>query len=144
MWLAGEGAERGTLETQAQRLGVADRVHLLGWREDTSALLAAADIFVCSSRIEPLGNVVIEAWATGTPVVAAASDGPRELIQDGETGLLTPLENPDALAHAMQGLMDDADLRAHFKSASLAAYVAEFSETKVVGLYWEFLEKIMK
>ncbi len=144
LWLAGEGPERGALEAQAKRLGIQERVHFLGWREDTAALLAAADIFVSSSRIEPLGNVVIEAWAAGTPVVAAAADGPRELIVDGETGLLVPLENADALAHAMKQLMDDADLCAHFKAAGRKAYEEQFSEARVVGLYKEFLEKVGK
>ena len=57
---------------------------LLGWRGDVPALLAAADLLVCPSRHEPLGNVVIEAWAPRTPVVAARSQGPGALIEDGQ------------------------------------------------------------
>jgi len=144
LWLAGEGPERTALEAQAHKLGINDRVHFLGWREDAAALLAAADLFVCSSRIEPLGNVVIEAWAAGTPVVAAAAAGPHELIEDGETGLLTPLENADALARAMQGLMDDDALRAHFKAAGRKAFETQFSEVRVVALYKEFFERVVR
>jgi glycosyltransferase involved in cell wall biosynthesis len=144
LWLAGEGPDRAALEAQVQTLGIQERVHFLGWRQDIPALLAAADIFVCSSRIEPLGNVVIEAWAAGTPVVSAAAAGPRELIEDGETGLLVPVDNAKALARAMQGLIDDADLRAHFKQAGRKTYEDQFSEKRVVGLYKEFFEKVVR
>ncbi len=89
--IAGEGPLRPALENLAVRLGIAERVRFLGWREDVPALLADADLLVCPSREEPLGNVVIEAWSAGVPVVATASDGPAGLIVDGESGLLVPL-----------------------------------------------------
>src|SRR3546814_11074829 len=96
LWLAGEGPRRRALMQQAARLGLGDRVRFLGWRDDVAALLRAADVFLCPSRHEPPGNVVIEAWAHGTPVVAAASQGPRPLIEDGTTGLLVALDDADA------------------------------------------------
>ena len=68
---------------------------------DTAALLAAADLLVCPSRHEPLGNVVIEAWSARRPVIAAAADGPRELITAGRDGILVPQEDPRALADAI-------------------------------------------
>ena len=67
-------------------LGIADRVSFLGWREDVPELLANADFLVCPSLHEPLGNVVIEAWSAGLPVVATASDGPAGLIETGSAG----------------------------------------------------------
>ena len=72
-------------------LGVAARVDFLGWRDDVPALMAEADFLVCPSLHEPLGNVVIEAWSAGLPVVATASDGPAGLIEDEVSGLLVPL-----------------------------------------------------
>lgn len=144
LWIAGEGPERAVLESRAQALGVANRVRFLGWRTDISALLAAADLFVCSSRVEPLGNIVIEAWAAGIPVIAAAAAGPSELIEDGETGLLIPLENPDAMAHAIRALYGDSDLRAHLKSAGRRAYENSFSESKVVAEYKNFFNRIAR
>ena len=98
-------------------LGIAERVRFLGWRDDVPALLAAADILVCPSRHEPLGNVVIEAWAAGVPVVATASDGPAGLIDDGESGLLVPLPGRPGggaagLAAAIERLCRDPALRA--------------------------------
>src|SRR5260370_21578233 len=83
LWIAGDGPLRLKLERIASCLGVARRVRFLGWREDGSAVLARAHLLVCPSLHEPLGNVVIEAWSAGLPVVATASDGPAGLIEDG-------------------------------------------------------------
>jgi glycosyltransferase involved in cell wall biosynthesis len=141
-WLAGEGPERGALAAQAAQLGVGPRLHFLGWRADTPALYAAADLVVCPSRHEPLGNVVIEAWARGVPVVAAASDGPRALIRNDENGLLVPLEDATALARAMRRVLEDRALAARLAEGGLAAYRAEFTEQAVVAHYLEFFEKV--
>jgi glycosyltransferase involved in cell wall biosynthesis len=142
LWLAGEGEERAALEARAARLGIADRVAFLGWRDDVAALLGAADMLVSSSRHEPLGNVVIEAWAAGVPVIAAASAGPRALIRDGESGLLVPPENAEALAAALRRLAADRDLRARLAAAGRAAWAAEFAEPRVVALYRDFLATV--
>jgi glycosyltransferase involved in cell wall biosynthesis len=144
LWLAGEGPERQALESGAQTLGIAQRVHFLGWRPDTAALLAAVDMLVCPSRHEPLGNVVIEGWAARKPVVAAASAGPVELIRNGETGILTPVENADELAKAMGRLMGDPSMRSQLAVAGYLAYEAEYSEARVVGLYREFFESVSR
>ena len=144
LWLAGEGEEREILQRQARSLGIAERVRFLGWRDDTAALLAAADVFVCPSRREPLGNVVIEAWAAGVPVVATASDGPRALIADGETGLLVPIDDAGALARAIERVIGDHALSARLAAAGRAAYEAEFTEARVVTLYRDLLERVVR
>ena len=144
LWLAGEGEQRAELEARAQRLNVVGRVRFLGWREDTAALLAACDMLVCSSRHEPLGNVVIEAWAAGRPVIAASSAGPAVLIRDGVSGLLVPIDDADALARAMARLAENRALRAELAAAGRAAYAAEFSEGVVVAQYRGFLERVAR
>ncbi len=144
LWLAGEGDQRDALERHAAALGVAARVRFLGWREDTAALLAAADFLVCPSRHEPLGNVVIEAWAAGRPVAATASEGPRALIRDNETGLLVPVDDAGALAAALGRLVGHPALRARLAEAGRAAYEAEYSEARVVRLYRDFLAEVAR
>ena len=67
LWIAGEGPLRERLEQRAAQCGITERIRFLGWRDDGPALMAAADALVCSSRHEPLGNVVIEAWAHDCP-----------------------------------------------------------------------------
>jgi glycosyltransferase involved in cell wall biosynthesis len=148
LWIAGDGPLRVELERRAVRLGISDRVRFLGWRDDVPALLACADLLVCPSLHEPLGNVVIEAWSAGLPVVATASDGPAGLIEDGESGILVPLPDdpgggPQALARAIQHLCDDYELRAMLGKGGRKAYEAEFTEAAVVARYREFFDRVV-
>ena len=80
LWIAGEGPERTSLEQLIAAEGVADRVHLLGFRNDVRALLSAADLFVSASHREGLPLVVIEAMQVGVPVVVTPVGGCREII----------------------------------------------------------------
>ncbi|MBW8814789.1 MAG: glycosyltransferase [Caulobacterales bacterium] len=138
LWIAGVGPLEAKLRGMAQALGVADRVRFLGWRTDPSALYRTADVCVFPSRFEPLGNVVIQAWAHGLPVVAAESQGPAALIRHGDDGLLTAVDDPDALASAVRQLLDDARLRARLAKAGARRVEADFSEAAVVG-QWKAL-----
>jgi glycosyltransferase involved in cell wall biosynthesis len=149
LWIAGDGPLRSSLERLASRLGIAGRVRFLGWREDVPQLLAAADLLVCPSLHEPLGNVVIEAWSAGLPVVATASDGPAALIQDGESGILVPLPGsrgggPQALAQAIERVCADPALRAKLGEAGHRAYEAEFTEPIVVAGYRSFFDQVTR
>ena len=142
LWLGGDGPLRGELEAQVARLGIGERVRLLGWREDSSTLMAAADVLVCPSRHEPLGNVVIEAWARGLPVIAARAQGPSALIDDSVTGLLVPTDDSHALAAAMTRLAADQGLAATLGASGRSAYREQFSKAAVVGRYVDFLREI--
>lgn len=142
LWIGGEGPLRTALEAQARRLGVAERIRFLGWRHDIAGLLAAADILVCPSRHEPLGNVVIEGWAHGRPVVAARSAGPAALIEQGDSGLLVEIDDAPGLAAALARVVESADLRDALVAGGRAAYEAEFTETAAVARYLEFFEKV--
>jgi glycosyltransferase involved in cell wall biosynthesis len=138
-WLAGDGPLKGQLAALADRLGVAGRVRWLGWRTDRGALLRAADICVLPSRYEPFGTVMLEAWAAGTPLVAAASQGPAALIRDGDNGLLVPVDDVAALAAAVRRLAADPALTARLIEAGMADYQKGFTRLAVtrrlIGLY---------
>jgi len=140
--IAGEGPERAALETLARGEGVADRLHLPGWRADTAGLLGAADLLVCPSRVEPLGNVVLEAWSAGRPVVAATAAGPRELITQDRDGLLVPPEDPVALAGAVQSLRDDPIRASLLARNGRARYVTDFAEAPVLARWRDFLRTV--
>lgn len=142
LWIAGEGPEGQALKALAADLGVANRTRFLGWRDDSDALMRAADIFVCPSRHEPLGNVVLEAWAAKIPVVAAAATGPAELLGNDERGVLVPVNRPDELARAIRDLLSDRDRAARLAAAGHAAYEQEFTEAAVTAQYLEFFEKV--
>lgn len=110
LWIAGTGPLEGDLRQLAHDLGVAERVRWLGWRSDAGALYRAADLVVFPSRFEPLGNVVIQAWAYGKPVIAAEAAGPKALMRDGDDGLLVPINDPVALAEAITRLLNHPSL----------------------------------
>ena len=137
LWIAGSGPQEAELKRLAAELGVAGRVRWLGWREDASALYRTADVCVFPSRFEPLGNVVIQAWAHGLPVVAAASAGPAALIRDGEDGLLVPVDDPEALARALRTAVDDRALRYCLAERGRARAATEFSEGAVTAQWRE-------
>jgi hypothetical protein len=142
-WIAGDGPLEAPLAALAAELGVADRALFLGWRSDRGALLAAADICVLPSRWEPFGTVMLEAWAAGTPLVAAASQGPSALIEDGGNGLLAPVDDAEALAAAIRRLIGDPVLRAHLIDRGRADYQRGFTREAVtehmVALYRQLI-----
>jgi glycosyltransferase involved in cell wall biosynthesis len=142
LWLAGEGPEARRLDKLAAELSVASRVRFLGWRDDVPALMAASQVVVAPSRREPFGNVVVEAWAQGRPVVAAAAAGPRALIDHGEIGLLVPLDDPGALTEAIRRLLGDPALASRLAAGGAAAYEAEFTEQAVVERYLGLFERL--
>lgn len=133
LWIAGAGALEASLNALAARLGVTDRVRFLGWRSDASALYRAADVCLFPSRYEPLGNTVIQAWAHGCPIVAAASQGPGVLITDDVDGLLTPVDDAAALAAAARRVFEDQTLSRRLVEAGLARISDEFSQAAVVA-----------
>ncbi|MBV8456487.1 MAG: glycosyltransferase [Acetobacteraceae bacterium] len=142
--VAGEGPEREALAALAERLGLSERVHLLGWREDTGGLLRRADALVCASRLEPLGNVIIEGWAARRPVIAAAAAGPRELIRIGEDGMLVPIDDPFAIAEAIRCVLEDQGRASALAVAGRVRYETEFSEQPVLARWREFLAHVEK
>ncbi len=140
--IAGEGPERARLEALTRELRVETRVKLLGWRDDSGALLKAADIFVSSSRHEPLGNMVLEAFAAQTPVLAAKAEGPAEVVRDGQDGILVPMNDAPALAAAAATLLGDVRLRVRLALAARQRFAAEFSKPVVIAAWLAFLQDI--
>jgi glycosyltransferase involved in cell wall biosynthesis len=96
--IVGDGIEAQALKQRAEALGVVDKVIFSGQRNDIEAVLAAMDLFVCSSRWEGLSTVLMEAMAAGVPIVATDIPGNRELLRDGENAWLVAAENAEALA----------------------------------------------
>ena len=142
--IAGEGPEREPLERLARQAGVGERVHFLGWREDSAALLAACDVFVCPSRSEPLGNVILEAHSAGRPVVAAMAEGPSALIETGRTGILVAPESAIALAAGIEGVLGNPAMAKSLVDEGRRAWELSFSEAAVVGQWITFLTTVEK
>jgi glycosyltransferase involved in cell wall biosynthesis len=143
LWIAGDGPLMAELEQMSQDLGVANRVRLLGWRNDRTALLKTCDICVFPSRYEPFGTVMAEAWAYQVPLVTAASAGPKAHVINGENGMLVPIDDVDALANAVNQVIHDKSLRDKIVAGGYATYEQDFSEDKVTQSYMDFYDKIL-
>ncbi len=135
LWLAGDGPEKSRLHRQAKKLQLQQRIRFLGWRRDVTALMCSADMFICPSRHEGLGSIVLEAWAHGCPIVAANSQGPGELIQSGKDGTLVPIDDSGALAKAIKRLHSNPQLRQELACTARTRYFREFSQAAVSQQY---------
>jgi len=136
LWVVGErlltdrGADMLALLRDA---GLGSRLHLLGYRTDVAAILAAADVFVLPSLFEGLPMSVIEAMLTGLPVVATAVRGPREQVVPEVTGLLVPPASVMPLAKALNRLVDDPSTRAAMGAAGRERALALYDEAAVLA-----------
>jgi glycosyltransferase involved in cell wall biosynthesis len=141
--IAGDGAERERLVQATHRLGLAARVRWAGWQNDTTPFFAISDVFVCPSRHEPLGNVILEAWQHRVPVLSTRNEGARELIRDGDDALLAPLADPAGLAEALQKLLDmPAPERQRLADAGWSTVQQKHHESAVVAAYLDLYQQL--
>ena len=131
--LIGEGPSRRALEELAKELHVDRRVHFTGQLVETENLHQFFDVSVLCSRSEGFPNAVIEALAAGCPVVATPVGGVPEVIIERQTGLLVPVDQPDALAASVQELRRDAGLRERLCEAGPACVRRRYHQTVVIA-----------
>jgi len=125
--IAGDGPCRDVLHNRAAALRLGDRVRFLGERHDVPDVLRALDVFVLPSIAEGISNTILEAMATGLPVIATRVGGNPELVVDGETGRLVPRGDPGALAAALGSYFQDSVRRIEDGSRARARAVTAFS-----------------
>jgi len=137
--LVGDGPQRPELEEAAATLGIGGRVIFHGWlhRPELARTLRGMDLFVFPSRDEGMPNAVLEAMASGLPVVASAIAGSEELVLPERTGLLVPPEDADALAKALARLIADAPLRREMGAAGRERVERQYSWASAATLYLE-------
>ena len=142
--VAGDGPHAARLQAHAQDLGLADRVRWLGWQDRPDPFYALADVFVCPSRHEPLGNVILEAWSHGLPLISTASLGAVELVEPGVTGLLSPCSDPAALAgHIADVLSAPGAQRRQLGEAGRAFLHSQFSASAIRDAYLALYTQLM-
>jgi glycosyltransferase involved in cell wall biosynthesis len=142
--LAGGGPLRAALVAQAKALGIAERVAFLGQRDEVLSLHRAARGLVLPSEGEGLPNVVLEALAAGTPVIATDVTGTRELARDGVEALLVPPGDAGALAIAMLRLIDDPALGARLAAAGRTRVAEGFDLERVADRYAALFEDVVR
>jgi glycosyltransferase involved in cell wall biosynthesis len=141
--VAGDGPLRGDLERDAARRGLGAFVHLLGSRDDVAQLLAALDVLILTSDTEGLPGVLIEAQMAGCPIVTVPVGGVRELVDDGETGVVTERVDASELADRVVALLRDPKLRARLGERARRRAV-RFSSGAAAGTYAERLAEITR
>ncbi|HEX8502422.1 MAG TPA: glycosyltransferase family 4 protein [Pyrinomonadaceae bacterium] len=137
--IAGEDSARGRprralMERLVTELNLDGRVRLLGQvgEEEMPRLMASLDVFVSASHSEAFGVAMVEALACGVPVVATATDGAREIVEEGVTGLLVPVGDVNALASSISSLLEDEARRKAFGAGALAAARRRFDVARMV------------
>jgi glycosyltransferase involved in cell wall biosynthesis len=142
--IAGDGPQMPALQSLAKELGIGDRVHFLGWqsREELMKCYGQANIFLFPSRHEGMPNALLEAMASGLPVVASCISGNEELVVDGETGYLVPSEDVEALQTALKQLLSDPALREQMGRASRQYVEVHYSWESTAQQYALLLEKV--
>lgn len=134
--LVGHGLDTDTTLALADKLGLAGRMTFLGYRRDVPRILTASDVVALVSHQEGMPRGLMEAMVAGLPVVGTDVVGIRDVIRDGETGLLVPPRDPDALHAALRALLADPDLAARLARSGQAHALAHFDEripARIVG-----------
>ena len=133
MVLAGEGDQRNFLGSLVSELGISEQVEFLGVRNDVPELLGAADSVLMPSLTEGFPRTAIEAMAAGKPVIATNVGGTPEAVIDGETGILVPARDSDALSAAIVRLVGDTDLQARLAQAGRKRAEKNYSVDRYVS-----------
>lgn len=131
--LFGEDALVGELKQLAVTLGVADRVEFLGFRKDVPEIIAGSTLLVHASTVpEPFGQVIVQAMAESKPVVATRGGGVLEIVVDGETGLLVPMKDAEAMAEAIREILADPSKAQKMGEAGRERFLAKFTIERTV------------
>ncbi len=140
----GEDWRIEALKTQAEELGIENNVIWAGYRNDAPQVMAALDILALPSILpEPFGMVVLEAMATGKPVVATAQGGPLETIIEGETGYLVSATDPSDMANALQTLAQNTHLRLQLGKQARQHVAQNFTFDQHIRAFDELYERLI-
>jgi glycosyltransferase involved in cell wall biosynthesis len=141
--IIGSGPEKERLVRLANSLGISSRVEFLGASTNVKDVYHTFDVFVLSSRNEGFANVILEAMASGLPVIATDVGGAREAIENGRTGFIVPPHNPEALAQYVSRILADPGLRLEMGRAGRQRSVLVFGLEALVQRYDSFYRELM-
>ena len=142
--LAGEGPLEAELRGQVLEMGLAERVHFLGFRRDIPEIVCALDVFVLPSLKEGLSIAVMEAMALEKPVICSAIAGLPEVVRDGETGFLVPPGDSLALQNALDKLLSDESLRAQIGRDARHFLEANFEQTACLNAMESYFRRVVE
>lgn len=142
--IVGDGPRMGALKSLAKKLGIDERIIFIGWqsREQLNEHYGRSNLFLFPSRHEGMPNAVLEAMASGLPVIASRIAGNEELVIDGDTGILFPSENVDLLRVALKKLLNDSSLCKQMGTASRRRVEEHYSWESTANQYALLLERL--
>lgn len=141
--LVGDGSEREALHELAGDVGVADRVVWAGWSDNARSHFGSFDVFALPSRFEGFPLVMLEALLARSAVVAAEVGDVADAIRDGETGLLVPSEDSDALSDAIRRLLADEDLRRRLGEQGRRLVLERFTATHMSRAFESLYDELL-
>ncbi len=141
--LVGDGPLNASLRHHAEQLGISSQLRWAGWQLDPHPYYELADLFICPSRHETLGNVILEAWAHGRAVLSTQTPGAVELIAHGEDAWLVPIQHPPTLADGVRLLLEDEPLRAHLAARGRQNVEHHYSPQPIVSAYLDFYQRLL-
>ena len=142
--MVGDGEERSALESKAQSLNISNQISFLGNQSNIPKMMQDFDVFVLPSLAEGISNTILEAMASALPVIATDVGGNRDLVSDGQTGLIIPSEDQNAMADAMEKMAKDTDLRQQYAQAGIERVNKLFSLDVMVGHYDRLYKQVVR
>ena len=140
--IIGDGPEENKLKNLTRELNLEENVHFLGFRDDVIQWMINSDIFVTASQVEGSPNSLIEAVCLGIPSIATdCPTGPKEILNNGEQGILIPIDSQKHMVDAMRLLIEDQDLRNKFVQSSEITR-DRYSSERIVNLYLDAINSM--
>ncbi|MGR3343203.1 MAG: glycosyltransferase [Paracoccaceae bacterium] len=135
LWLIGDGKERPALEALVDEYGLRELTRFVGWVDEPIDYIAASDVFGMPSRHEPLGNVILEAWQAGIPVVATRTEGPTWYMKNGKNGYLIDIDDLDCFTQGLEKVKNDTAFAQRIIKGGTHQLNAMFTKKGVVDQY---------
>lgn len=135
--------ERREIELLIEDLGLGGKFELLGKTEDIPQFLSELDLYVSASRVESFGLSIVEAMMAGVPVIATRTDGSAEIIEEGVSGVLVPIEDHDSLARVIIQMIDDEPFRRSLSVKGQTRAISEFSLERMVVETEELYSRVL-
>lgn len=141
--IVGDGPLKASLQSHASQLGLDHRIRWAGWQLDPHPYYELADLFICPSHHETLGNVILEAWAHCRPVLSTQTAGAMELAGDERQLWTVPTQDPHAMAEGIRRLLEDESLRAAVAASGRKKIDDHYSQPQIVNAYLDFYQRLL-
>jgi glycosyltransferase involved in cell wall biosynthesis len=142
--IVGDGPHRSRLETFRDQVRIGDNVHFLGVRADVPRLLEHCDVLLAAGQTDVQSSSILEAMASGVPVVASDTPGHRELVEHDVTGDLAPVGDRGALTRQTMRLLDEVAIAGRLSAAARERVLSEFSTAQLAARHAEIYGRVLK